>query len=71
MITNIVQSLYNMVDAFYLGKLGKVKFSEPPSLFPSFSLSQRFPWDFQMQEQSCSSAHESRKYESAVQIKFS
>jgi len=34
MITNIVQSLYNMVDAFYLGKLGKVKFSAPTIAFP-------------------------------------
>ncbi|HIP92109.1 MAG TPA: MATE family efflux transporter [Thermotoga sp.] len=34
MITNIIQSLYNMVDAFYLGKLGKVKFSAPTIVFP-------------------------------------
>ena len=34
MITQIFQTVYNMTDAFWLGKLGKVKFSAPTVSFP-------------------------------------
>ncbi len=34
MITQIFQIIYNMTDAFWLGKLGKVKFSAPTVSFP-------------------------------------
>ncbi len=34
MITQVIQTLYNVVDAFWLGKLGKVKFSAPTVSFP-------------------------------------
>ncbi|MCD6450460.1 MAG: MATE family efflux transporter [Thermotogaceae bacterium] len=33
-ITNLTQTLYNVVDAFWLGKLGKVKFGAPTVSFP-------------------------------------
>ena len=34
MVTNVIQTLYNIVDAFWLGKLGKVKFGAPTVSFP-------------------------------------
>ncbi len=34
MVTNFIQTLYNVVDAFWLGKLGKVKFGAPTVSFP-------------------------------------
>jgi len=34
MVTNLIQTLYNVVDAFWLGKLGKVKFAAPTVSFP-------------------------------------
>ena len=34
MITQVIQTLYNVVDAFWLGKLGKVVFSAPTVSFP-------------------------------------
>ncbi len=34
MVTNLIQTLYNVVDAFWLGKLGKVKFGAPTVSFP-------------------------------------
>jgi len=29
MISNLMQTIYNLVDAFWLGKLGKAQFSAP------------------------------------------
>ncbi len=34
MVTQVMQTLYNIVDAFWLGKLGKVKFGAPTVSFP-------------------------------------